>query len=238
MGFQTDRGLNISILPISLHIAKQEWFNANRILKSVLQSGTGNNDVNVLKMTNAFPGGIKMNHYFQAPHAWFVRTNCPNGMNMFWRDKPMFDTDNEFDTKNAKAATYFRCSFGQTIRGSASNLVFVAKSGSVATSIVIPTSAYALANATDVDLAFYVNRKQDIDIFVGSQLVGWLPQSGTGVQTPPGPPYVAGAVAALRQAITPTTLTSAVLNPTLAIQSGTASSKTMNADFFMASKER
>lgn len=114
MGFQTDRGLNISILPMSLHIAKQEWFNANRILKSVLQSGTGNNDINVLKATNAFPGGIKMNHYFQAPHAWFVRTNCPNGMNMFWRDEPMFDTDNEFDTKNAKAATYFRCSFGQT----------------------------------------------------------------------------------------------------------------------------
>lgn len=114
MGFQTDRGLNISILPMSLHIAKQEWFNANRILKSVLQSGTANNDINVLKATNAFPKGIKMNHYFQAPHAWFVRTNCPNGMQAFWRDRPMFDTDNEFDTKNAKAATYFRLSFGQT----------------------------------------------------------------------------------------------------------------------------
>lgn len=114
MGFLTDRGLSISILPWSLHIAKQEWFNANRILKSVGQSGTANNDPNILRMTNAFPAGIKLNHYFTAPHAWFVRTNCPNGMIMFWRDKPMFDTDNEFDTKNAKAATYFRVSFGQT----------------------------------------------------------------------------------------------------------------------------
>ncbi len=114
MGFQTDRGLNISIMPTSLHIPKQEWFNANRILKSVLQSESASNNINVLKATNAFPGGIKMNHYFTAPHAWFVRTNCPNGMQMFWRDKPMFDTDNEYDTKNAKAATYFRCSFGQT----------------------------------------------------------------------------------------------------------------------------
>lgn len=114
MGFQTDRGLNISILPMSLHVAKNEWFNSNRILKSVLQSGTANNDINVLKATNAFPKGIKMNHYFQAPHAWFVRTNCPNGMNAFWRDRPMFDTDNEYDTKNAKAATYFRVAFGQT----------------------------------------------------------------------------------------------------------------------------
>lgn len=114
MGLQTDRGLLVSIIPQSLHIAKNEWFNANRILKSVLQSGTAINDINVLKATNAFPKGIKMNHYFTAPKAWFVRTDCQNGMQMYWRNRPEFDQDNDFDTKNAKAATYFRCSFGNT----------------------------------------------------------------------------------------------------------------------------
>jgi hypothetical protein len=114
MGLQTDRGLLISIVPQSLHIARQEWFNANRILKSVLQPGTGNNDINVLKATNAFPKGIKLNHYFTNPHAWFVRTNCPHGMQMFWRDRPFFDQDNDYDTKNAKAGTYFRLSVGNT----------------------------------------------------------------------------------------------------------------------------
>lgn len=114
MGTQTDRGLLISIMPTSLHVPRQEWYNANRILKSVLQSGSSNNDINVLKATNALPGGIKMNHYFTAPHAWFIRTNCPNGMQFFWRDRPIFDQDNDFDTKNAKASTYFRCSAGCT----------------------------------------------------------------------------------------------------------------------------
>lgn len=114
MGLQTDRGLFISIIPESLHIPRQEWFNAHRILKSVLQSGTANNDINVLKATNAFPKGIKLNHYFTSPHAWFARTNCPHGMQQFWRDRPEFDQDNDFDTKNAKAATYFRTSFGNT----------------------------------------------------------------------------------------------------------------------------
>ncbi len=114
MGSTNDRGLLISIIPQSLHISKNEWFNANRILKSVLQPGTATNDVNVLKSTNAFPKGIKMNHYFTAPKAWFVRTDCLNGMKMFWRDRPMFDQDNDFDTMNAKAKTYFRCSFGST----------------------------------------------------------------------------------------------------------------------------
>jgi hypothetical protein len=114
MGAQGDTGLLINIMPTSLHVHRSEWFNANRILKSVLQSGTANNDINVLKATNALPGGIKINHYFTAPRAWFVRTNVPNGMTMFWRERPSFAQDNDFDTKNAKAASYMRFSVGAT----------------------------------------------------------------------------------------------------------------------------
>lgn len=114
MGATNDRGLRISLMMQSLHIAPNEWYNANRILKSVLQSDTGNNNINVLRATNALPKGIKMCHYFTAPRAWFVRTSCLNGMQMFWRDRPMFDKDNDFDTKNAKASTYMRLSVGNT----------------------------------------------------------------------------------------------------------------------------
>jgi hypothetical protein len=112
MGATTDRGMLFSLIPESLHVPRQEWFNANRILKSVLQSNTANNNINVLKATNAFPKGILLNHYFTSAHAWFIRTNCPAGMYFFWRDKPDLQRDNDFDTKNAKALTYFRCSVG------------------------------------------------------------------------------------------------------------------------------
>lgn len=114
MGATMDRGLRISLMPKSLHIAPSEWFNANRILESVLQNNTANNAVNVLKATNAFPEGIKLNHYFTDPDAWFTRTNCPEGMKFYWRNRPMFAQDNDFDTKNAKAATYMRFSVGCT----------------------------------------------------------------------------------------------------------------------------
>ncbi len=114
MGMQDDRGNYINIMPQSLHVARQEWFNANRILKSVLQPDTANNNINVLKATNAFPGGIKLNHYFTNAGPWFIRTNAPNGMQMFWRVRPMFDQDNDYDTKNAKAATYMYFSVGAT----------------------------------------------------------------------------------------------------------------------------
>ncbi len=113
-GATNARGLRIAIRPQTLHIAPAEMFNANRILKSVLQNNTANNAINVLKATNAFPGGIKVNHYFTDNDAWFVRTNVPNGMRLFWRKRPVFAQDNDFDTKNAKAASTMRLSVGCT----------------------------------------------------------------------------------------------------------------------------
>lgn len=112
MGITDDKGLIFKVMPVSLHIARQEMYNAHRILKSIQQSGTANNDVNVLRAVNAFPGGIKVNHFFTAAHAWFIRTNCPNGVQMFWRERPSFTQDNDFDTMNAKAKSYMRFSVG------------------------------------------------------------------------------------------------------------------------------
>lgn len=114
MGYTNDRGLLINIMPKSLHVARQNWFNANRILQSVYSPGTANNDINVLKATNALPEGIKMNHYFTAPNAWFLRTNVQNGMKYYERVGIQFDQDNDFDTSNAKAKGYERYSFGWT----------------------------------------------------------------------------------------------------------------------------
>lgn len=114
MGAQDDRGLMINLMPRSLLVPRQEHFNANRILKSVYQSGTANNDINVLKATNALPEGIKLNHYFTAPHAWFIRTNAPEGMKHFVRKSIEFTMDNDFDTENMKHKGYERYSFGWT----------------------------------------------------------------------------------------------------------------------------
>lgn len=114
MGVTDDKGLLFKIMPQSLIVARQELYNANRILKSVQQSGTANNDPNVLRALNVFPGGIKVNHYLTSAHAWFIRTNCPNGMQMFWRERPAFSQDNDFDTMNAKAKSYMRFSVGMT----------------------------------------------------------------------------------------------------------------------------
>jgi len=114
MGATNDRGLKINLMPECLNVPRQLWFEANRILKSVLQNDTANNATNVLSATNALPKGIKVNHYFTDPNAWFIRTNCPNGLKHFERVSAQFTQDNDFDTENAKAKCYERYSFGIT----------------------------------------------------------------------------------------------------------------------------
>ena len=114
MGFQNDRGLLINVMPRSLVVDRQNWWNSNRIMKSAYTPTTANNAVNVLVATNALPEGIVMNHYLSSPNAWFVRTNIQNGLKYYSRVGIQFDQDNDFDTMNAKAKGYERYSFGWT----------------------------------------------------------------------------------------------------------------------------
>ena len=112
MDMTDDSGLKISLMSQTLIVPTELWYEANRILKSVLTPETSNNAANVLKMTNAFPGGIKLNHYLTDADAFFIRTNCPDGMKMYQRHSYDLKQDNDFDTDTAKAKTYDYYSVG------------------------------------------------------------------------------------------------------------------------------
>ncbi len=106
------RGLRISLMPESLHIHPSNHFEAERILKSVLQYNTANNAINALRSTGMFPKGVKVNQYLTDPDAYFVRTNAPSALKMFQRVKAEFAQDGDFDTGNLKYKYYERYAFG------------------------------------------------------------------------------------------------------------------------------
>ena len=112
MGATNDRGLQIPLKPMCLAVHRNDYFNAKRILESIGESGTANNDVNTLN--GYFPDGIVMNHYFDDSDQWFIRTNAPSGMKFIWRERPTFSNDGDFDTKNLKHAGYMRFKAGVT----------------------------------------------------------------------------------------------------------------------------
>ena len=106
-------GRKIGLKMQSLHIAPANWYEANRILKSVLQNDTPNNAVNVLRVTGEFPKGIKVNHWFDDTDAYFIRTNARRGA-IHYQRKPMnFSEDGQFDNKVQKYAAIDRFSIGR-----------------------------------------------------------------------------------------------------------------------------
>ena len=114
MNATNSRGLKIGLMPKSLHVPTGLSFEAARILKSVQQSGTANNDINALHSMGMFPEGVKVNHYFTDADAFFIRTNAPEGMKLFQRKKAAFAQDGDFDTGNLKYKAQERYSVGWT----------------------------------------------------------------------------------------------------------------------------
>lgn len=114
MQAKNSRGLKIALMPRKLIVAPSEAFNAERILKSSLQSGTANNDVNALRSMGVLPEGVVVNHYLTDADAWWIKTNAPNGLVRFNRRATEFKQDNDFDTENAKAKSTLRFSIGWT----------------------------------------------------------------------------------------------------------------------------
>ena len=100
---------------------------------------------------------------------------------------------------------------------------------SVVTTATIPAAAYTLADATFIELGFYMDRNGDILAFVDTQLVGYIPQSGSGAVQPN-----AGVVSR----ISPAALATVNLNPTIALASGVTAARTMTLDFVSVQKER
>lgn len=109
---KNSRGLQIAIKGQKLIVPPQEAFNAERVLKSALRSGTADNDLNAVK--GVLPGGYTVNHYLTDADAWFVKTDAPRGMVHFKRRAIAFAKDGDFDTSNAKHKATERYSCGWT----------------------------------------------------------------------------------------------------------------------------
>ena len=107
-----DRGLRIGLMPKSLIVAPANRFEAMRILKSVGQNDTANNAINALKASGLFSSDPIINPYLTDDDAWFVKTDCPDGLIGLMRREMSFGVDNDFDTSNAKFKATFRASWG------------------------------------------------------------------------------------------------------------------------------
>lgn len=110
--FEDDRGNKILVREKKLIVPTGLKFVASRILKSDKRPGTPDNDANALREEGAVPEGFAVNHYLTDPDAWFLTTDCPEGLKHFVRKNVARGVDEEFSTSNIQYKASERYSFG------------------------------------------------------------------------------------------------------------------------------
>ena len=109
--YTDDRGLKMAVKAQKLIVPVELDFEANKIMKSEYEVGTANNTVNLVR--SRFPMGVMVAHWVDADtDAWFVKTDADDGLIHFEREGVTFDTENDFDTRNARYMANWRGSFG------------------------------------------------------------------------------------------------------------------------------
>lgn len=107
-----ERGLLIACRPQKLIIPPALQFVATRLLETEQRVATADNDINALRNNGSIPEGYAVNHYLTDTDAWFLMTDCPDGLKHFTRVALETSMDGDFDTGNVRYKARERYSFG------------------------------------------------------------------------------------------------------------------------------
>lgn len=107
--FRDDNGLRLNTEVEKIVVGRSLMFTARKILETQYQTGSANNDVNIISNMNIKP---VITNFITDQDAWFLITNNPNKLKFFNRRKAEITRDNDFSTDNLKIKTSKRFSVG------------------------------------------------------------------------------------------------------------------------------
>jgi|TARA_R110002051_G_scaffold251169_1_gene310544 hypothetical protein len=110
--FVDDRNLTLALQGLKLVVPPQLQFIAERLLETPGRVGTADNDINALKNMGMISDGYAVNHFLTDTDAWFILTDCPDGMKHFERTSLSTNMEGDFDTGNVRFKARERYSFG------------------------------------------------------------------------------------------------------------------------------
>ena len=111
MQAKDDRGYIEPLKGDKLIVHPNNYFNAERILKTPQAVGNNFNDINPVHTGGLLQGGLVSNPYLTATGPWFITTNVQDGM--IWQERESLEIwqDNDGDTRNFKVGAYERYTF-------------------------------------------------------------------------------------------------------------------------------
>lgn len=110
--FVDERSIPIAVRVRKMIIPTDLEFVAERLLMSPYRPGTADNDVNALKKMGKVPGGAYKNHRLTDPSAWFLITDCADGLKHMVRKNIQRGLEGDFETGNMRYKARERYSFG------------------------------------------------------------------------------------------------------------------------------
>ena len=113
--FVDERGIPMNVQARKLILPNATiMFDAFRVLKSDLRSGTNDNDPNALRQMGYLPDGMAILHRLTDDDSWFIITDCQDGLKHFVRKPVQTATEGEFNTGNIRYKAWERYAFGWT----------------------------------------------------------------------------------------------------------------------------
>jgi hypothetical protein len=97
-----NNGKKIRLQPLKLVVAPGNVFQAEVLLKSVLRTGTANNDINPVKSIGLMPEGAAVLSRLTSPTAWWVQTDAPEGMKLMMRRGLEKTMEGDFETDSMR----------------------------------------------------------------------------------------------------------------------------------------
>ena len=108
------KGIPISIEAQKLIVPTALRFTAHRILNSQGRVETPNNDENAIKAMGMLPGGLVVDKQLTDTDAWFVTTDCPDGLKFIQRKALKKGIEGDFDSGNLRYKMRERFAVGWT----------------------------------------------------------------------------------------------------------------------------
>ena len=110
--FVDERSIPIAVRVQKMIIPTDLEFVAERLLSSPYRPGTADNDINAIKKMGKVPGGVFKNHRLTDPNAWYLTTDCPEGLKHMNRKNIQRGLEGDFETGNMRYKARERYSFG------------------------------------------------------------------------------------------------------------------------------
>jgi hypothetical protein len=110
---QDSRGKRIRLTGKKLVVHPSNMLTAEVLLKSVLRTGTNNNDLNPIKSSGSINDVVTLSR-LTSPTAWFIQTDARNGLKVLWRRKLEKAMEGDFETDSVRYKATMRFGSGWT----------------------------------------------------------------------------------------------------------------------------